>query len=202
MNRAKAEFFDTQVNEPWAASEFGEKETNKIKRMLRHGGLRPGSQVIEPGCGTGRLTGILADAVGPTGLVFACDISPDMVEAACCRVGSRDNVRIECMPVEDYRFDPESFDVVVCNNVFPHFDNKPRAVFHLASALKPSGRFVVFHFMSSAEINDLHRKADPSVINDLLPPEQEVREMFQAAGLQVELLEDDDDGYLLCSVRQ
>lgn len=201
MNETKADFFDSQVAEPWAASEFGPVETAKIDRMLRQARIREGMRVIEPGCGTGRLTAILADVVGPEGFVHALDISPKMVEAARQRVGTCPNVSVECEAIEGCSFDMQSYDVVVCHNVFPHFDNKPAAVAHLASALKVGGTFIVFHFMNAAEINDMHRKAHASVLNDLIPPEPEMKRIFEAAGFRVELIRDDEEGYLLSATR-
>jgi ubiquinone/menaquinone biosynthesis C-methylase UbiE len=201
MNHAKAEFFDSQVEEPWASSAFGQNEKAKIDRMLMHAQLEKGMRVIEPGCGTGRLTAILADLVGSEGYVLALDISSKMIESARSRIGSRDNVSLEWTPIENYAFHPESFDVVICHNTFPHFDDKPGVVAHLAAGLKRNGRFIVFHFMNSSGINDLHRKADASVLNDLIPPEPEMRGILGAAGLRIESLKDDESGYLLSSIR-
>jgi len=201
MNNAKAEFFDSQVDEPWASSAFGPAEMRTIDRMLRQADFREGMRVIEPGCGTGRLTAILAELVGRTGFVLASDISLNMIEAARRRIGSLDNVSLEHAAIESYQIDPKSFDVVICHNVFPHFDHKPTVVAHLASALKMGGKFIVFHFMDSAGINDLHRKAHRSVLNDLLPPEPEMREIFETAGLQIELITGGEFGYLLSATR-
>ena len=201
MNKAKAEFFDSQVDQPWASSAFGPAEKRTIDRMLRQADLREGMRVIEPGCGTGRLTAILAELVGRNGFVLASDISPNMIEAAHRRIGFRDNVSLEHGAIEGYHFDPESFDVVICHNTFPHFDDKPRVVAHLAAGLKRGGRFIVFHFMNSAGINDLHRKAHASVLKDLIPVELEMREILGAAGLRVESLKDDESGYLLVATR-
>ena len=134
MNEGKAEFFDSQAEEPWASSAFGPDEMNKIDRMLRRARLQAGMRVIEPGCGTGRLTAILADIVGPTGHVYASDISAGMIEAARKRIGPRAHVCLECASIESHSFEPQSYDVVICHSVFPHFDNKPRAVAHLVSS--------------------------------------------------------------------
>ncbi len=201
MNSAKADFFDSQVNESWAASAYGTEEIAKINRMLTHADLRQGHSVIEPGCGTGRLTAILAQAVGPTGRVLGFEISREMIEAARLRVGARENVFLHLGPVEEYPFAPEDYDVVLCHNVFPHFDDKPEALRLLASALKKGGKFIVFHFMNSAGINDLHRKADLSVLHDMLPSEAEMRGLFQAAGMKIDALHDDEFGYLLSASR-
>ncbi|AFM24897.1 class I SAM-dependent methyltransferase [Desulfomonile tiedjei] len=201
MNRAKAEFFDSQVNEAWAASDYGAEEIAKINRMLAYADLRRGHRVIEPGCGTGRLTAILAQAVGPTGMVLGFEISREMREAALRRMRTRENVLLLLEPVEAYPFAPEDYDIVLCHNVFPHFDDKPAALRCLATALKKGGRFIVFHFMNSAGINDLHRKADVSVLHDMLPAETEMRNLFRAAGMSIDMLRDDELGYLLSATR-
>jgi ubiquinone/menaquinone biosynthesis C-methylase UbiE len=201
MDHTKAEFFDSQVDEPWASSEFEPDETGKIERMLEHARICEGMRVLEPGCGTGRLTAILADLVGPKGYILAVDMSSKMIESARCRIGLQDNVSLEQASIENYCFAPKSFDAVICHNTFPHFDDKPGVVSHLAAGLKRGGRFIVFHFMSSARINDLHRKAHVSVLNDLIPPEAEMRKILQASGLQVDTLIDDESGYLLSSTR-
>lgn len=201
MNRAKAEFFDSQVEEPWASSAFGPDEMGKIDRMLGQAQICKGMHVLEPGCGTGRLTVILADLVGPHGYVLGLDISSKMIEFAGRRIGSPDNVLLEWASVEGYAFDAESFDVVICHNIFPHFDDKPRAVAHLVAALKKGGRFIIFHFMNSAETNDLHRKAHSSVLNDMMPSLPEIRFMFKHAGLSLNYHTDYDDGYLLLAVK-
>jgi ubiquinone/menaquinone biosynthesis C-methylase UbiE len=201
MNRAKAEFFDSQVEQPWASASFGQDETAKIGRMLRYALLQEGMRVIEPGCGTGRLTEVLADRVGPEGHVLALDISAGMIKAAHLRLGSRPNVSLQRASVESYSFDLESFDAVICHNTFPHFDDKPAVVSHLASALKKGGRFIVFHFMNSDGINDLHRKTHSSVLNDLMPGRPEIESIFKDAGLVVNYHSDDFDGYLLAAVK-
>lgn len=201
MNKVKAAFFDSQVDEAWASSEFGPAEMRTIERMLRQSRLREGMSVIEPGCGSGRLTLLLAERVGSSGHVLALDISSKMIEACRRRVAHLQNAEVHHGAVEDLAVEDGTFDLVVCHNVFPHFDHKGIAVAHLASALKRAGRFIVFHFMNSAGVNDLHRKADPCVLNDLLPSESEMRQILLAAGLEVESLADDDSGYLLVATR-
>lgn len=199
MNQKKATFFDSQVDEPWAAAAYGADEMAKVDRMLQQAQLREGMRVVEPGCGTGRLTVILADIVGPGGSVLAFDISTKMVKAARTRLGNRSHVSLQCGTAETYSFDPKGFDAVVCHNVFPHFDDKAAAVQLLAATLKPAGRFIVFHFMHSAWINDLHRKSDSAVLHDMIPEPAEMERLFKSAGLKIDSLTDDDRGYLLCA---
>ena len=139
MNQAKAEFFDAQVAAGWAAEEYGEAERPKLERLLRQSELQPGHWVLEPGCGTGRLSQVLAQVVGPDGHLTAMDISQGMVAACRKRVAGLSWVRVEQMAVEEFQAPAAGFDRVVCHQVFPHFDDQPAALAHLVKLLKPGG---------------------------------------------------------------
>jgi hypothetical protein len=54
--------------------------------------------------------------------------------------------------------------------------------------------------MNSAGINDLHRKTNPAVAQDNLPTSDEMRKMFKSAGMNVEFVHDDENGYLLKAI--
>ncbi len=200
MNSAKAKFFDSEVESEWSSKEYGRNELMKVQRILATGAVQDGSRVIEPGCGTGRLTKIIAERIGPRGVVLASDISAKMVEKARGRLEGYSNVQLTCGTIEDAMREPSSFDAVICYNVFPHFDDKYAVVTKLCSALKPSGLFVVSHLMSSSEINDLHRKTNPAVAQDFLPTLNEMRDIFASVNMTVVLLYDDENGYLLKAV--
>ena len=197
MNQEKAEFFDAQVAAGWASEEYGETERPKLERLLQQSELQPGHWVLEPGCGTGRLSEVLAQLVGPHGHLAAMDISRGMAQACRKRVAGLSWVRVEQMAVEDFHAEPASFDRVVCHQVFPHFDDHALALAHLVDLLKPGGILTVVHFMPSAVINDTHRKAGTVVEKDLLPPPEEMRRLVEQAGLGLEILVDDELGYLL-----
>ena len=196
MNKAKADFFDEHAEESWAADEYTAEEMSKVKRLLQEARVEKGLKILEPGCGTGRLTEILAQETGPEGLVVALDISPKMIEFCLPRLARLKNCRLFCASMEDFPYEPNGFDVVICHQVFPHFDDKAGAVANMARMLKPGGRLVVFHFKGSEHINDVHRKAGTIVEKDLLPPEKEMKRIFQGAGFTVRNFEDDRHGYL------
>ena len=200
LNPAKAHFFDSEVESEWSSKEYDQDELIKIERILTTGLVQDGSRLVEPGCGTGRLTLIIAERIGPNGLVVANDISPKMVEEAGKRLRGSSNVRLTWGTIEDAKLQHASFDTVICHNVFPHFDDKHKTVSILRSALKPSGVFVVSHFMNSSRINDLHRKTNPAVSADFLPPAEEMRKIFESAGMNVEFVHDDENGYLLKAI--
>jgi len=201
MNTQKAAYFNSQVDSAWASREYTVDELRRIDRMLGLAGWSPNMRILEPGCGTGRLTEVLADRSSARGFIFAADISENMVQAASERLGQRDNARVECEALENLPLGAEEFDLVVCHQVFPHFEDKERALRILSATLKPLGKLVVFHFMNSAHINDMHRKTDPSVMEDSLPGPEKMRLLFGAAGFSIDILEDDDQGYLLTATK-
>jgi demethylmenaquinone methyltransferase/2-methoxy-6-polyprenyl-1,4-benzoquinol methylase len=196
----KAAYFDSQVDSSWASPAYTPEEILKLEQMLSVAGIRKGMAVLEPGCGTGRLTEILADKVGTSGNITSMDISPAMVEAARKRLEGRSNVTLACSHLEDLVPD-RKFDLVICHQVFPHFDHKALALDRMASSLKPSGRLVIYHLMGSAVINNRHRKANPAVAHDKLPDRDEMARLFNATGMVINILLDDDAGYLLVADR-
>jgi demethylmenaquinone methyltransferase/2-methoxy-6-polyprenyl-1,4-benzoquinol methylase len=201
MNRAKAEFFDTMATAPWAAEPFRPEDRPKITRLLTAAEIRPGARVLEPGCGTGRLTEILADAVGPTGQVLALDISTKMARACRDRMGQRQNVQVLQGAMEECPVEAEMFDLAVCHQVFPHFDAPATALAALAQSLKRGGRLLVVHFTNAAVINEIHRTAAAPIQHDRLPPPAEMRRLLAAAGLSVDWYTDDSLGYLVRGIR-
>lgn len=201
MNHAKARFFDGQVEAVWSAPPYTPEELVKVRRLLAASALTTGMSVLEPGCGTGRLTRILADAVGPSGGVLALDISVEMTRACRALTQSCANVTVARSSLEDYAFGDTMFDLIICHQVFPHFDDKPSALHIMGDVLRPMGKLLVFHLEGSASINDLHRKVDPAVRGDFLPPEDEQRRLFADAGFSIGLFSDDEVGYLLEAVK-
>ncbi len=196
----KADFFDRQAKEAWANDAYTPDETRHIDRMLRMAGIGIGSKVLEPGCGTGRLTGILCLAVGETGYVLAADISPGMMDVCRSRNAGFRHLDLRCDAVEQLDLPPHFFDAVVCHAVFPHFTHPETTLGVLTQTLKVYGHLIVSHFMGSAELNNMHRKADP-VRNDRLPKESRMRKLFESNGLKIQHFEDRPGCYLLDAVK-
>ncbi len=197
VNTEKARFFDVQVEADWAALEYTAQERSKIAKVFHSLPSLVGQTVLEPGCGTGRLTRILAERVGPNGRVLAIDISPKMVQAARDKVGHMYHVHLQCSALESCSLPWGEVDLVFCHQVFPHFDDKERAAEIIARCLCPGGRLVILHLISSREINDLHRKAGTAVAQDILPEPEEMRRIMARVGLTVEEILDADDRYVL-----
>ncbi len=197
MNQDKAAYFDTQIDAPWANTEYGSEDLAKLNRVFALVEVGEGMHVLEPGCGTGRLTEILTERIGPSGHVLACDISRKMVEAARHRLAGRENREIVQAAVEDLPLEDSMFDIIMCHQVFPHLDDREKALSRFARALKPTGKLIVMHFVNYGQINDRHRKAGTAVENDMMPSADEMKRLFTSAGFVIDVFTDDEMGYLM-----
>lgn len=194
----KADFFDKAAAAPWSEHAYLPEERERIHRVLHLAGIERGGQVLEPGCGTGRLTELLARSVGPEGRVVATEISGTMLRRARTRLGKTRQVEFLFGPLEGLPLAEGSFDHVLCHQVLPHFDDRAVTLRILARCLRRGGRFVVSHLRPSAWINDIHRKADAAVANDQLPELAELRTLLHRNGLGIETFQDRTvTGYLL-----
>jgi ubiquinone/menaquinone biosynthesis C-methylase UbiE len=63
----------------------------------RRVGLEPGQVVVDVGAGTGYFALPAAEAAGPTGRVYACDVSPRMVAHINARARERGYKRVEAL---------------------------------------------------------------------------------------------------------
>lgn len=196
-SRTKAAFFDAQAEASWAAAQYTDSELDKIESVFARMPDLQGQTVMEPGCGTGRLTRILSEKVGPQGRVLAMDISRRMCETAWQNTHDLNNVECVCAPMEWVSLPESIVDVVFCHQVFPHFDDKEAAVSRMAGWLRPGGRLVMFHLINIDEINDQHRKAGSAVEHDIMPSKAELQLIFYSAGFRITVLEDQSDRFLL-----
>jgi trans-aconitate 2-methyltransferase len=100
--------------------------------------LRGDEVVVDAGCGSGRVTAVLADLV-PRGRVYGVDVAPSMAEHAAEALAGKATVL--CQDLVELEL-PEPVDVVFSNATF-HWIADHEALFAaLRRALKPGGRLL------------------------------------------------------------
>lgn len=159
--------------------------------------MSAGATVLDVGTGTGVLVPLLARQVGDRGTIVAVDIAFRMLLQVRSRCASRDCVLVAQADALTLPVACRAFDWVMCNSCFPHFEQQAAAVAEFARVLKPGGSLVICHTQSRKVINDHHAKVGGIVGGHELPDEADMRSMVQAAGLAVQELEDQEQGYLM-----
>lgn len=102
--------------------------------------LQPGERVLDVGSGPGFLVAEIAEAVGPSGVVYGIDISESMVQMARKRCADFRSVTIEVGDAHYLKFVDGEFDVVVSTQVLEYITDPVGALAHMYRVLCPGGR--------------------------------------------------------------
>ena len=112
--------------------------------LLRAADLQAGERVLDVACGTGVITRLAAEQVGPTGSVTGIDIAPDMI-AVAKSVPAPAGAHIEwhvsdaaTLPLAD-----NSYNVVLCQMGLMFMENRPAALAEMHRVLAPGGRVAI-----------------------------------------------------------
>jgi ubiquinone/menaquinone biosynthesis C-methylase UbiE len=128
--------------------------------------LEPGMTVADIGAGSGIISAMIADRIGPDGTVLAVDIQQEMLDVLGerCKSSGITNVRPILGTVKSPKLGPASVDLAVMVDVYHEFNFPYEMLSEIARSLKPGGRVVFVEY----------RKEDPLV------PIKEVHKMSQA----------------------
>lgn len=111
--------------------------------MLSIAALRPGERVLDVGCGTGVVTRLAAERVGPNGAVAGLDVNPGMLAVARSvtppdRAIEWHEASAESMPLPD-----GAFDAVLCPLSLQFVPDRPAALREVRRVLAPGGRLIL-----------------------------------------------------------
>jgi ubiquinone/menaquinone biosynthesis C-methylase UbiE len=173
------------------------KLSSFMEKLVPQFGLEHGQNILDVGTGTGVLIPHLIRAVGPDGSVTAIDYSEKMIQVCRTKHSHLKNVNIELKNIEEDALLTESFDAVICFGVFPHLENKEKALRNINRILKSSGKLVIAHALSSEELKTHHNNASSTVMHDVLPEKAEMKKLLEQTGF-AEISIKDEPGCYLC----
>jgi len=167
-----------------------------LEKLVPQFGLEPGQKILDVGTGTGVLIPYLIREVGPTGSVTAIDCSENMVQICKTKHSHLKNVNVELKNIEEDAFPTESFDAVICFGLFPHLENKEKALRNINRILKLGGSLIIAHALSSEELKAHHNNASSAVVHDVLPEEVEMIQLLEQIGFRQIRIKDEPGCYL------
>lgn len=121
---------------------------------VTHFHLREGDAVADFGAGSGAYLKPLADAVGLSGTVYACEIQKNLVDALGTKVAEQrlSNVRPVWCDIEapgGTKFNDAALDAALLSNVLFQFENKDAALTEVARVLRRGGKLFLIDWTDS-----------------------------------------------------
>lgn len=122
----------------------GRDRRQEPERIVATLGLQPGDRVADLGSGTGYFTVRLAEAVGPTGLVYAVDTDEELLDEVLRRTREAGHSNVVPVTVSsDPPSLPEPVDLIFLSHTYHHLSDRSRYFARLALFLRPGGRVAV-----------------------------------------------------------
>ena len=190
-----------QLADSWDKRFQTEALSTFIKQLAPTFGILPGQKVLDVGTGTGVLIPFLLKAAGPTGQISAIDYAENMVKICKSKYAHLPNLTVTVQQVETLDFPSQTFDAVVCFGLFPHIENKEKALQQINRVLKTNGKLIIAHALSSAEIKAHHNTASPVVAHDALPTSTVMKKLLTQAGFEKVHIIDKPGQYLNISIK-
>ena len=126
-------------------------------RVIASLGLESGDRVADLGSGGGYFTFLLADAVGPTGRVYAIDVAEDMNERLAGIAADRGYAQVETVLAEpdDAMIPSGGVDLVFTSNTYHHIHDREVYFRKLSKSLREGGRLAVIDYKDEGFIQGL-----------------------------------------------
>jgi len=116
-------------------------KTNRAQVIIEHLDLKPGMKVLDAGCGPGRLTLPLAEAVGLQGNVLALDIQEGMLNRVRDKLNAADISNVQCLQagLGEGILPTNEYDRALLVTVLGEIPDRTVALKEIYNALKPGG---------------------------------------------------------------
>jgi ubiquinone/menaquinone biosynthesis C-methylase UbiE len=164
-------------------------------------GLESGQRILDVGTGTGVLIPFLLEVVGSDGSVTAIDYAENMIEKCKSKFSNTRNLKIKLQAVEELNHDSNSFDAVTCFGLFPHIEDREKALRNILEVLKPGGELIIAHALNREQLRRHHYNSASAVRGDVLPDDFEMESLLKKTGFEMVSITEDASSYLCISYK-
>ena len=142
---------------------------------------KPGTSVADVGAGSGFMTLLFAQMVGPKGKVYAVDINPAMMKVVAQRAREEGLANVQTVVTREDSVDlpANSTDLVFICDTYHHFENPQGSLAGIYRALKPGGQVVVVEF------DRIPGKTPQWILDHVRAGQEEVTKEITAAGFEL-----------------
>jgi len=151
-------------------------EAMRVPDLIARLGIQKEMVIADVGAGSGALTGPLALATGPRGVVYASDIDQKLIDhiAQRAQASRLPNVKTVLGTFTDPKL-PQQVDLAVMNDVLHHVEDRATYLKSVARHLKRGGRLAIIDYTADASP---HRGSP-----ELIVTEAQANDWAEAAGL-------------------
>lgn len=144
MNEDYSSIFLRHFYPFWRKINFPRQHVRMLRDAVNALELAMSSRILEFACGSGDTLKLLAEKIGPAGLILCTDVSEEMLKLAKnqARRFPEKNIQFQQLDASQVKFDKE-FDAVICMlglSVVPNYEQAIGGAYH---ALKPGGKIAV-----------------------------------------------------------
>ncbi|KAL1877655.1 hypothetical protein Plec18167_004620 [Paecilomyces lecythidis] len=177
---------------------------NLAKDMISWCPPQDGNHILDLACGTGLVTYLAKEKVGPSGLVVGVDASPGMLEIAKAKAANtsdstenitwlHDNIDDEVLLQREELQKADGFHIIYCCSAMPLIPDPQRSLALWARLLRPGGR-IVFDYPTertttlSLLVYDVPRELGihvPFSWRDWMKGQETLTDAVELAGLEV-----------------
>ena len=127
------------------AGELAREKWQRVDDILARLQVKPGSVVADLGAGGGFFTARLSQAVGPTGHVYAVDVSDQAIRGLNGRIQNESltNVDVVRSEADDPKLPAAALDGVLIVNAYHEMRSHQEILEGIRKALRPGGRLVL-----------------------------------------------------------
>jgi SAM-dependent methyltransferase len=149
----------------WLEREERERE-ERTDLLLPELLLKPGMVVADIGAGTGYIARRMAAQVGPSGVVYAVDVQPEMIRLLKGLAAGLAQIKPVLGAVDDVRLPAASVDLAIMVDVYHELEFPREVLASMLRALKPGGRVVFVEYRAEdprVPIKAVHKMSEAQV---------------------------------------
>jgi precorrin-6B methylase 2 len=156
----------------WQGASWLEREEREQEErgdlLLRELGLKPGMAVADIGAGTGYYARRMAPLVGSSGVVYATDVQPEMLQMLTdsAKKAGLTNIKPVLAGLQTVNLPDASIDLAIMVDVYHELEFPFEVMQSLVRALKPGGRVVFVEYRAEdlrVPIKALHKMSQAQV---------------------------------------